>query len=156
MTARSCRLILAFAALSAATHPLAAQLPERLDAGAGAGSGGSVFGWQPRVGVSGSVRAASLGSAFLDWHGALARVTAPTVSMVEASTGVKLSVGSVATGWWVAGDVIRRSAFKDAVEQPRIETGGWRRIGNVVVTISAARRNAALAEMRQLTRNSTS
>ena len=156
MTARTCRLIAVVAGLLAATEPLAAQLPERLDAGAGAGAGGSVFGWQPRVGVNGSVRAASLGSALLDWHGALARVTAPTVSMVEASTGAKITLGDFTTGWWVGGDVIRRSGFRDAVEQPRIETGGWRRIGNVVVTISAARRNAAFAEMRQLTRRSTS
>jgi hypothetical protein len=37
-----------------------------------------------------------------------------------------------------------------------VETGGWRRIGNVVVTVAAVRRNAALAEMRQITRSSTS
>ena len=156
MTARTRRLVVVVAALVAAAHPLAAQLPERVDAGAGAGSGGSVFGWQPRVGVNAAVRAASLGYARLDWHGALARVTAPTVSMVEASTGAKLTVGQSNMGWWVGGDVIRRNGFKDAVEQPRIETGGWRRVGNVVVTISAARRNAALAEMRQITRSSTS
>lgn len=155
MTARTCRLVVV-AAFVAAGNPLAAQLPERVDAGAGAGSGGSVFGWQPRVGVNAAVRAASLGYARLDWHGALARVTAPTVSMVEASTGAKLTIGQSSMGWWVGGDVIRRNGFKDAVEQPRIETGGWRRVGNVVVTISAARRNASLAEMRLITRSSTS
>jgi len=155
MTARTC-LAVAVAAFLAGAESLAAQLPERLDAGAGAGAGGSVFGWQPRVGVNGSVRAMSLGSARLDWHGALARVTAPAVSMVEASTGAKLTVGGSAMGWWVGGDVIQRAGFKDAVEQPRMETGGWRRIGNVVVTISAARRNAALAEMRQFSRSTTS
>lgn len=156
MPVRTCRFAIVVAGVIAVADPLAAQLPERLDAGAGAGAGGSVFGWQPRVGVNGSVRAVSLGSAVLDWHGALARVTAPAVSMVEASTGAKLSIGDVGVGWWVGGDVIRRTGFKDAVEQPRIETGGWRRIGNVVVTISAARRNAAFAEMRQLTHSSTS
>ena len=156
MTARTCRLAAVIAAFLAGAESLAAQLPERVDAGAGAGSGGSVFGWQPRVGVNGSVRAVSLGSARLDWHGALARVTAPAVSMVEATTGAKLTVGGSAMGWWVGGDVIRRAGFKDAVEQPRMETGGWRRIGNVVVTISAARRNAALAEMRTITRSTTS
>jgi len=156
MTARTCRLAAVIAAFLAGAESLDAQLPERVDAGAGAGSGGSVFGWQPRVGVNGSVRAVSLGSARLDWHGALARVTAPAVSMVEATTGAKLTVGGSAMGWWVGGDVIRRAGFKDAVEQPRMETGGWRRIGNVVVTISAARRNAALAEMRTITRSTTS
>ena len=156
MPVRTCRFAIVVAGVIAVADPLAAQLPERLDAGAGAGAGGSVFGWQPRVGVNGSVRAVSLGSAVLDWHGALARVTAPAVSMVEASTGAKLSIGDVGVGWWVGGDVIRRTGFKDAVEQPRIETGGWRRIGNVVVTISAARRNAAFAEMRQLTHSATS
>src|SRR5690348_13625908 len=116
MTARSCRLAVVATAAVAAASPLPAQLPDRLDAGAGAGSGGSVFGWQPRVGVNGSVRAVSLGSAQLDWHGALARVTAPAVSMVEASTGARLAVGGAETGWWIGGDVIRRSGFKDAVE----------------------------------------
>lgn len=155
MTARTRSLAVVVAAFLAGAETLAAQLPERLDAGAGAGSGGSVFGWQPRVGINGSVRAVSLGMVRLDWHGALARVTAPAVSMVEASTGAKLSVGGSATGWWLGGDVIRRAGFKDAVEQPRMETGGWRRIGNVVITISAARRNAALAEMRSITRSTT-
>jgi hypothetical protein len=156
MPARTRRLVVVGAAFVAAAHPLAAQLPERVDAGAGAGSGGSVFGWQPRVGMNAAVRAASLGYARLDWHGALARVTAPTVAMVEASTGAKLTIGESSMGWWVGGDVIRRSGFKDAVEQPRIETGGWRRLGNVVVTVAAVRRNAALAEMQQITRSTTS
>ena len=156
MTVRICRLAIVVAALHAAVTSLRAQLPERVDAGVGAGSGGSVFGWQPRVGVNGAVRAASLGSVRLDWHGALARVTGSAVSLVEANTGARLAVGGAATGWWIGGDVIRRSGFRDAVEQPRLETGGWQRIGNVVVTISAARRNAALAEMREFTRSATS
>ena len=156
MTVRICRLAIVVAALHAAVTSLRAQLPERVDAGVGAGSGGSVFGWQPRVGVNGAVRAASLGSVRLDWHGALARVTGSAVSLVEASTGARLAVGGAATGWWIGGDVIRRSGVRDAVEQPRLETGGWQRIGNVVVTISAARRNAALAEMREFTRSATS
>ena len=156
MTVRPFRFALVMVGFVATAESAGAQLPERLDAGAGAGAGGSVFGWQPRIGVNGAVQAASLGSAVLDWHGALARVTAPTVSMIEASTGARLAVGGSATGWWIGGDVIRRSGFKDAVEQPRIETGGWRRIGNVVVSVSAVRRNAALSEMRQITRSSTS
>ena len=156
MTVRRFRFALVLVGFVATAESTRAQLPERLDAGAGAGAGGSVFGWQPRIGVNGSVQAASLGSAVLDWHGALARITAPTVSMIEASTGARLAVGGSATGWWIGGDVIQRSGFRDAVEQPRIETGGWRRIGNVVVTVSAVRRNAALAEMRQITRSSTS
>ena len=156
MTARTCRLAAAMIAFVIASGPLDAQLPERLDAAAGAGSGGSVFGWQPRIGVTGAVRAASLGSVQLDWHGALARVTAPSISMVEASTGGRLTLAGNGTGWWIGGDAIRRSGFKDAVEQPRVESGGWRRIGNIVVTISAARRNAALAELRQITRSTTS
>src|SRR5690349_17716709 len=117
MTSRACHLaVAAAAAFVARADPLAAQWPERLDAGAGAGSGGSVFGWQPRVGVNGAVEAASLGNAVLDWHGALARVTGSGVSMVEASTGARLGVGGPATGWWIGGDVIRRSGFKEAVE----------------------------------------
>jgi hypothetical protein len=40
---------------------------------------------------------------------------------------------------------VHRNGFKDIVEQPRIETGGWRRVGNLVVTISAVRRSAAMS-----------
>jgi hypothetical protein len=133
---------------------LAAQLPARLEAGAGAG--GSVFGWQPRVGVTGSLRAISSGALSLDWHGALARVAMPSASTYEAAAGARLSLSMPAGGWWVGGDAFRRGQFKDAIEQPRIETGGWRQLGNFALTVYAARRSAAMQGTSYFTHTSTS
>jgi hypothetical protein len=61
-----------------------------------------------------------------------------------------------AGGWWVGGDVFRRSQFRDAVERPRVETGGWRQLGQFVLSISAARRSAAMQGMSYVTHTSTS
>jgi hypothetical protein len=154
MTSRERRFIAAIVPLVIATHLVDAQGPSRLDAGAGAG--GSVFGWQPRIGIAGALQAASLGPAALSWHGSLDRVAAPSTSMYELTSGGRLFVAGHSAGWWLGGDLIRRGGFKDAVEQPRIETGGWRRIGNVVVTLSAARRSADMNSMLHFTRNVTS
>jgi hypothetical protein len=133
---------------------LAAQQPARLEAGAGAG--GSVFGWQPRVGVAGSTKAILLGALSLDWHGALARVAMPSSSMHEAQVGARLSLVRPSGGWWAAGDAFRRSGFKDVIERPSIETGGWRQLGNFVLTVSAARRSAAVQGISYFTHTSTS
>ena len=142
MKAREYRVVAAIFPLVTAAPRLTAQAPSRLDAGAGAG--GSVFGWQPRVGIGADLPVISLGSTALSWHGALDRVAASNGSSpVEMVTGARLSLSSAAAGWWIGGDVVRRSGFKDAVEQPRIETGGWRRIGDVVLTISGARRSTS-------------
>src|SRR4051812_47065626 len=154
MTARAFRLAAsAFTSMILASS-IAAQLPARLEAGAGAG--GSVFGWQPRVGVTGSIEAISLGAVSLDWHAALARVAMPGRSTYEAAAGARLSLGTPSAGWWVGGDAFRRSGFKDAIEQPRIETGGWRQLGSFILTISAARRTASMQGISYFTHTSTS
>ena len=128
MTTRGYPVVAAIFPLAMAAQRLMAQPPGWLDAGAGAG--GSVFGWQPRVGIGAELPVISLGSTSLSWRGALDRVAASNgTSPLEIVTGARFSLASASAGWWVGGDVVHRSGFKDAVEQPRIETGGWRRIG---------------------------
>jgi len=142
MTTRGYPVVAAIFPLAMAAQRLMAQPPGWLDAGAGAG--GSVFGWQPRVGIGAELPVISLGSTSLSWRGALDRVAASNgTSPLEIVTGARFSLASASAGWWVGGDVVHRSGFKDAVEQPRIETGGWRRIGNVVVSVSGARRSTS-------------
>jgi hypothetical protein len=143
MTSRRCRFTGAFIPLVISASPVGAQVAARFDAGGGAG--GSVFGWQPRVQLDGALHAGSLGAVALTLHGAVDRVSALNNANYELVSGARLATRSVDRGWWLGGDVVRRSGFKDAVEEPRIETGGWRRIGNVVVTISAARRSATFS-----------
>ena len=151
MTLRECRLVTLFVLLVAV--PLDAQTLARLDAGGGAG--GSAFGWQPRIGLNGEMQAGSLGSIRALLHGALDRVAAPTSSQYELLGGVRLASAPTATGWWLGATALKRNGFKDAVEQPRIETGGWRRIGNVVVSISAVRRSAAVSGTAHFSRSVT-
>lgn len=154
MTSRAYRIAAAIFPLVIAMDPVGAQIASRLEAGAGAG--GSVFGWQPRLGVS-AVEALSLGAATVaSWHGSFDRIAATNASLIELTSGARLATGSNSSGAWLGMDVIRRSGFKDAVERPRIETGGWRRIGNVVITLSAARRSASLGAMSRFTHTSTS
>ena len=150
MRTRRCRFIAAIIPLVISASPLGAQVAGRFDAGGGAG--GSVFGWQPRVQLSGALQAATLGALVLSWHGALDRVSAPDNVNYELVTGGRLAAGSLERGWWLGGDVVRRSGFKDAIEEPRIETGGWHRIGNVVITISAAKRSVAFSSASRINR----
>jgi predicted carbohydrate-binding protein with CBM48 len=142
MKARDSRLIALILPFAIATHRVAAQGANRLDAGAGAG--GSVFGWQPRVGIGADLPVMSLGNATLSWRGALDRVSASNGSSpFELVSGARVTLASPSSGWWLGSDVVRRSGFKDAVEEPRVETGGWRRIGNFVLSISGARRSTS-------------
>ena len=143
MTLRECRLVTLL--VLAGTAPLEAQAFSRFDAGGGAG--GSAFGWQPRVGLDAEMEAASLGPLRALLRGALDRVAAQTISPYELLGGARLVSPPGARGWWVGAAMVKRNGFKDAVEKPRIETGGWRRLGSVVVTVSAARRSAALSGM---------
>ena len=143
MTLHECRLVPLL--VLSAIAPLEAQTLSRFEAGAG--SGGSAFGWQPRVGLNGEMPATSLGPIRALLRGALDRVAAPASSPYELFGGARLATPAGPTGWWLGATVMKRNGFKDAIEQPRIETGGWRRIGNVVVTVSAARRKAALSGM---------
>ena len=142
MTARACRLAAAILPLAVCAHRVAAQPPRRLDAGAGAG--GSVFGWQPRMGIGAELPVVSLGNASMSLRGELDRVAASNGSSpFELVSGARVTLSSAHSGWWVGGDVVRRSGFRDVVEQPRVETGGWRRIGNFVLSISGARRSTS-------------
>lgn len=152
MTARYCRLVASILPLVIAIDPLSAQVPSRLEAGAGAG--GSVFGWQPRVGVA-AAQPFSLGPVVATWHGSFNRLGAPSTSLSELTAGARVSGGTATTSTWLGFEAIRRSGFKDVVEQPRVETGGWRRFGNLVLTISAARRNAHWASMSRFSRTIT-
>jgi hypothetical protein len=152
MASRAYRFAAAILPFVIAIYPVGAQTPSWLEAGAGAG--GSVFGWQPRIGAT-AADAFSLGTTVLSWHGSADRTTAGTRSLLELTSGARLSTGTAAFGFWLGGGVIHRSGFNDDVERPRIETGGWRRIGNVVLTISAARRSASLAAMSHFTHTAT-
>jgi hypothetical protein len=133
-----------------ATGPLGAQQLAHFDAGGGAG--GSVFGWQPRVAVSGDLRAASLGPFEASLRAAFGRATTASSSLLELTTGARLSASTGTQGWWLGGDVVRRDGFRDAIERPRIETGGWHQVGNVVISISAARRSARFTSLSRFTR----
>src|SRR5690349_4094178 len=151
MTFRRRRLIAGLLPVAIAVGPLGAQQVAQF--GAGAGAGGTVFGWQPRVGINGDLRALSLGGLDASLRGSVARVNTANASLLELVTGLRLSTGGPSTGWWIGADAVRRDGFKDAVERPRIESGGWHRIGNFVVTISATRRSANLASMAHSSRD---
>jgi hypothetical protein len=153
MTSRESRLVAVIFLLVAVAGPVGAQAPARFDAGAGAG--GSAFGWQPRVGLGSETQALSLGVLRASMYGSLHRFAGVSAAQYDVAAGARLSSAPGANGWWLGRDVVRHNGFKDAVEQPRIETGGWHRIGPVVVTISAARRSAALSGMALFTRSVT-
>lgn len=120
--------------------------------GAGGGAGASVFGWQPRMALSGGVDGLSLGPFDASMRAALARTSGSNNTFLELDSGARVALGGLASGWWVGTGAVRREGFMDAVERPRIETGGWRRFGNVVLTISAARRSARLTTLSRMTR----
>jgi len=149
MTTCERRLAAVLFLFALATRPMGAQIA-RLAAGGGAG--GTVFGWQPRVAVSGDIGALSLGTVDASFHAALARTTAASNSLLELAGGGRVSLGRELGGWWLGGTAVRRDGFRDAVERPRIETGGWRRFGSVVITISAARRSSRFTRLNHMTR----
>lgn len=128
---------------------LAQTLP-RLEAGAGAG--GSAFGWQPKVGLGGESPTISLGWMALSAHGSFARIDGAGVVRSASIAGARLSVGAGDRGWWLAGDVIRRAGLHDLIEQPRISGGGWGRFGPLTIAVSASRRAAQLSDTRYFTR----
>jgi hypothetical protein len=140
MTLRQYHFVTLLALL--ANLPAAGQTVSRLDAGAG--TGGSAFGWQPRVGLNGELETGSLGALRAFFTGAVDRVAAPATFEYDMLGGLRLASAPAATGWWIGGTAVHRNGFKDAVEQPRVEAGGWHRLGNVVVTIAAVRRRAAI------------
>ena len=134
--------------------PAFGQTPSRLDAGAGAG--GSAFGWQPRVGLNAELQAVSLGPMRALFTGGVDRIAAPATFAYDLRGGVRLVSAPAATGWWSGLSAIERNEFKDVVEQPRIEAGGWHRLGSVVFTIAAVRRSAAVLGTSYFSRTITS
>lgn len=119
---------------------------------AGAGSGGSAFAWQPQVGISAESPSTSLGSMSLSAHGSFARIDGAGVLRSALLAGARLSVGTSDRGWWLAGDVVRRTGLRELAEQPRISGGGWGRFGPLTIAVSASRRSAQLSDTRYFTR----
>ena len=151
MTSHCCRVaafLFLFVTPLAVSH---AQAAPRLDAGASAG--GSVFGWQPQVGLAAESPAASLGWAAITAHASFARIEGTSAFRSSLLAGAQLSITREHGGWWMAGEVVRRSGLADVVEQPRISTGGWRRIGPLTIGIAASRRSARLSDTKYFTRD---
>ena len=88
MTTCERRLAAVLFLFALATRPMGAQIA-RLAAGGGAG--GTVFGWQPRVAVSGDIGALSLGTVDASFHAALARTTAASNSVSSSLAGSRTS-----------------------------------------------------------------
>lgn len=151
MPSRCCRFAAVLLPLVTPVAVLGAQGPSRLDAGASAG--GSAFGWQPRLGVGGALPAASLGPARLTMEGSFARIDGSTTPRSELLAGARLSTPDPNSGWWIGADVVRRVGLTDLVEQPRVSSGGWRRIGPFTVGVAASRRTARLSDIKRFDRN---
>lgn len=145
MMSRVCRVVALLLPLITPLSLVGAQGAPLLEAGASAG--GSAFGWQPQVGLAGNLPAASFGWARVSLHGSLARIDGSSTMRSELLGGGSLSTAPGGTGWWIGSDVMRRTGLKDIVEQPRVSTGGWRRIGPVTIGIAASRRSARLMDM---------
>jgi hypothetical protein len=149
MTSHRCRLVTCLFPFVTPAVIASGQGMPRFDAGAGAG--GSAFGWQPQLGLGAETPGASLGSARLTVHGSFARVQGSSGSQLLA--GARLGTAPGDGGWWMAADVVRRTGVPDLVEQPRISTGGWRRIGPLTIAIAASRRSAQLSTVRHFARD---
>ena len=152
MTLHRCRFVTLLIPL--AGMPAAGQPASRLDAGAGAG--GSAFGWQPRVALNAELQAASLGSMRALLTGGVDRIAAPATFAYDLRGGVRLVSAPAATGWWTGLSAVERDELKDVVERPRVEAGGWHRLGSVVFTIAAVRRSAAVLGTSYFSRTVTS
>jgi hypothetical protein len=95
----------------------------------------------------------SVGPFDASFAGSMARVATSRAYNFELVTGARLSTSTFSSGWWLGANAVQRSGFRDAVERPRVETGGWHRIGNIVLTVSAARRNAVISGISRYTRD---
>ena len=130
---------------------IGAQGFSRFDAGASAG--GSAFGWQPRFGVNGELPVTSLGWTSLTLDGSFARIDGSSSARSELLAGGRLATVARNAGWWVGADLVRRVGLTDLVEQPRISSGGWRRIGPFTLGLAASRRTARLNSTRHFGRS---
>jgi hypothetical protein len=151
MTPHFYRLVALTSLVATACSPLAAQMTSQFDAGAVAG--GSALGPQPRVGMSGLLVSPAFGAWRGSMSGSLSRFASETISPYELAAGAKLFSSHPRSGWWLGADVVRRNGFRDIIEQPLIETGGWRRIGGLVFGISASRRSASFSGMTYFKRS---
>lgn len=149
MTPHRCRLVAFLIPLVTPAAVGSAQGMTHVDAGAGAG--GSAFGWQPQLGLEAESGAATLGWARLTAHGSFARVDGASRSQLLA--GARLTTAPGEAGWWMAADVIRRTGLPDLVEQPRISTGAWHRFGPLTIGLAASRRSAQLSTVRHFGRD---
>ena len=126
---------------------LAAQLLSR------AGAGGTVAAvgaeWQPQLALDGEVVSPSFAALRTSVHGSYARasgIDAPFAS--ELVSGFRLSSLLPRGGIWLGTDLVRRTGVGDFVERPRVTAGSWRRIGELVLTVSASRRGTRYTSMR--------
>lgn len=153
MTSRFRRLVAFLVPLATGSAVAGAQTVPRVEAGASAG--GSAFGWQPHIGVGGELLVPPLGAVRASLHGTMAKFDATNAARSEMTRGAKLSTPPGDQGWWLSADVVRRTGLKDLAERPRISSGGWRRIGPVIVGVAASRRSADLATVRYVDRELT-
>ena len=153
MTSRLCRRAVLCVLVTTATGPLDAQAPSQFAAAAGAG--GSALGWQPQVAMRGVLASPSLGPFQTSVHGSLTRFAMPIASPYELTGGARLLIAQAQSGWWLGGDVVQRNGFKDLIERPRVQSGGWRRFGDVTVGISGSRRSASFSGMTHFARSIT-
>ena len=143
MTSRLCRFAALCLLVTTATGPLDAQTPSQFAAVAGAG--GSALGWQPQIAMRGVLASPSLGPFQTSVHGSLTRFATPIASPYELTGGARLLLAQAESGWWLGGDVVQRNGFKDLIERPRVQSGGWHRFGDVTVGISRSRQSRAMA-----------
>ena len=152
MTSRSCRIVALLILLTTSATVLRAQTVPRLEAGASAG--GSAFGWEPHVGFGGEVMVPPLGIFRAALHGSMSRFDASSsMARSEMTGGLRLSTAPATAGWWFGVGVVRRTGLKDLTEGPRISTGGWSRIGPVVLGLSSSRRSAQLSTLSHFSRD---
>ena len=151
MTSCSRRVVAVLLLLVTSAGSAAAQDLPRFDAGASAG--GSAFGWQPRLGIRGETPAVPLGRARLTLDGAFARVDGANIPRSELVAGARVSTAGTPAGWWIGSDVVRRVGLPGISEQPRISSGGWRRIGPLTLGVAASRRSARLTNVEHFGRS---
>ena len=144
-------VIAAVGCFAAAAAPLSAQLISRGGAGGAVAAVGR--GWQPQLALDGELVTPAFDDFRATLHGSFARAAAPSAVLAsEMIAGVRISSVVGQGGIWLGGDIVRRRATVDAVERPRLTSGAWRRIGDVVVTLSASRRAARFMRMTYVDR----
>jgi AMP-activated protein kinase-like protein len=136
------------ATIAVATHPsaLAAQLISR------AGAGGTVAavgaGWQPQIALDGEIVSPAVASLRTSVNGSYARASGMDAPFAtELVSGLRLSSLLPRGGVWLGADLVRRTGVGDFVERPRLTAGTWRRIGELVLTVSASRRGTRYSSM---------